>query len=124
MRACRPVEAVNVEEQHAANKTFTDAMIRKEALRVASTIESYSDGSFKASPGWVENFKARMGISRGIYHGYGTERMKEMILNDLPNFNVWTTLQLDAVVYRLSPPVQIILTDPTYLRQRLNSRAI
>lgn len=59
-----------VKEQNKRGTVFTDAMIRAKALEVASGVADARD-KFKASPGWIENFKARMGIRKGVYHGDG-----------------------------------------------------
>lgn len=43
-------------------------MIRDQAKAVANSLGINSD-KFKASPGWIENFKHRHGIRKGIWAG-------------------------------------------------------
>ncbi|EPQ50994.1 CenpB-DNA-bind-domain-containing protein [Gloeophyllum trabeum ATCC 11539] len=59
----------DVKEQ---NVQLTDALIRSKAREVAREME-IPDDKFKASSGWVENFKHRHGIRKGIWHGNGRE---------------------------------------------------
>lgn len=62
---------------HKEGRSFTDAMIRDKALEIASKIPTYQTTvKFRASPGWVENFKARMGIRKGRYWGDGTTNQR------------------------------------------------
>ncbi|KIP02894.1 hypothetical protein PHLGIDRAFT_272032 [Phlebiopsis gigantea 11061_1 CR5-6] len=68
-----------VKEQAKLGTIFTDAMIRVKALEIASGVADAKD-KFKASPGWIENFKARMGIRKGVYHGDGKGVQAESIL--------------------------------------------
>lgn len=74
-----------VKEEAAKKTVFTDAMIRNKALEITASQPSLH-GVFKASPGWVENFKARHGIRKGVWHGEGTEHQ---ILHDSA-LDVWT----------------------------------
>ena len=62
-----------LDEQSKEKVILTDAMIRDKALEVA-LVKGPDYGKFKASPGWVENFKARMGIRKGVWHGNGKKR--------------------------------------------------
>lgn len=48
---------------------LTDAMIRSKALEFA-TIFGWDRSKFKASSGWVENFKHRWGIRKGMWVNY------------------------------------------------------
>lgn len=59
-------------EEHRKGTIFSDSMIHKKALEFAADYP-YIIGieKFKASPGWVENFKARQGIKKGQYLGDG-----------------------------------------------------
>ncbi|TFK52288.1 hypothetical protein OE88DRAFT_1724991 [Heliocybe sulcata] len=54
------------------NIQLTDALIRNKAKEVARSM-SITDDKFKASSGWVENFKHRHGIRKGIWHGNGRD---------------------------------------------------
>lgn len=47
---------------------MTDALIAARALELARA-RGYTEKEFKASPGWVENFKHRVGISKNRWHG-------------------------------------------------------
>ncbi|EIN12370.1 hypothetical protein PUNSTDRAFT_124253 [Punctularia strigosozonata HHB-11173 SS5] len=57
-------------EMDAAKQILTDASIRQKAKEVARTMEIPED-KFKASSGWIENFKHRHGIRRGVWQGDG-----------------------------------------------------
>ncbi|THH27041.1 hypothetical protein EUX98_g7159 [Antrodiella citrinella] len=57
-------------ECHEQKIIFTDALIRDKAKEIARSME-WPDDKFKASSGWVENFKHRHGIRKGIWNGYG-----------------------------------------------------
>ncbi|KAI0926737.1 hypothetical protein AcV5_007446 [Taiwanofungus camphoratus] len=58
---------------------LTDSLIRTKAKEVARNM-GLGDDRFKASSGWVENFKHRQGIRRGVFHGEGT-RMQRVRIN-------------------------------------------
>lgn len=47
---------------------MTDALIAARALELAKA-KGYTEKEFKASPGWVENFKHRTGISKNRWDG-------------------------------------------------------
>ena len=49
---------------------LSDCLIRSKAREVARQME-ISDDKFKASSGWVENFKNRHGIRKGVWEGNG-----------------------------------------------------
>ncbi|KAI0061485.1 CenpB-DNA-bind-domain-containing protein, partial [Artomyces pyxidatus] len=49
---------------------LTDSVIRAKAKEVSKNMQ-IPDDKFKASSGWVENFKQRHGIKRGVWHGEG-----------------------------------------------------
>jgi len=49
---------------------LTDSVIRNKAKEVGKQLQIPED-KFKASSGWVENFKHRHGIRRGQFHGNG-----------------------------------------------------
>jgi hypothetical protein len=73
---CRPSKFPEVEEQlqkwlqemKRDSVMFTDAMIRQKAKETAKKLH-IPDNMFKASSGWVENFKHRHGIRGGIWNG-------------------------------------------------------
>jgi len=58
-----------------AKKPLTDALIRNKAKEVAKSMQIPED-KFKASSGWVENFKQRHGIRNGYYYADG--RLKKL----------------------------------------------
>ena len=53
---------------------MTDAMIRNKAREISRNL-GWPEERFKASSGWVENFKHRHGIRKGIWHGNGTNTL-------------------------------------------------
>ncbi|OBZ68949.1 Tigger transposable element-derived protein 6 [Grifola frondosa] len=59
-----------LEECNAKNTILTDALIRAKAREIGDGMHLTED-KFKASSGWVENFKNRHGIKKGVWHGYG-----------------------------------------------------
>ncbi|KZT09356.1 uncharacterized protein LAESUDRAFT_723096 [Laetiporus sulphureus 93-53] len=68
----------------ARTKTLiTDAAIRTKAREVALQ-QGLTEDRFKASSGWVENFKARHGIKKGQYHGNGLLAAKERAIGRTP----------------------------------------
>jgi hypothetical protein len=54
---------------HDDGVLMSDAMIRRRAQEIAQ-YGKYTPGKFKASQGWLENFKDRVGISKGVWHGH------------------------------------------------------
>ncbi|KZT64935.1 hypothetical protein DAEQUDRAFT_569951 [Daedalea quercina L-15889] len=58
---------------------FTDAIIRAKAREFGDLL-GLGEDKFKASSGWVENFKARQGIKKGKYLGVGTHDEKARAL--------------------------------------------
>ena len=62
--------------EHENGVLFTDAMIRNKAKELDDKWRVETEGKFKASPGWIENFKARVGIRKGRYTGNGTDEQK------------------------------------------------
>jgi hypothetical protein len=78
-----------------AKKTITDNSIREKAKETAKML-NISDDKFKASSGWIENFKTRHGIRSGVWSGVGprshhivpADRAAEFVLSPLnPSFN-------------------------------------
>ncbi|KAI0041736.1 CenpB-DNA-bind-domain-containing protein [Auriscalpium vulgare] len=57
-----------LEECSERSMMLTDSVIRAKAKEVAKGMQ-IPDDKFKASSGWVENFKQRHGIRRGVYQG-------------------------------------------------------
>jgi hypothetical protein len=51
-----------------ARQAITDSSIRAKAREIANTLE-IGHAQFKASSGWVDNFKRRHNIRKGVYHG-------------------------------------------------------
>lgn len=58
-----------------AGKPITDAAIREKAKSLVP--ELVLMGTFKASAGWLDNFKQRNGISRGQWSGTGTRALDQ-----------------------------------------------
>lgn len=75
---CRPSKFPEVEEEMVkwlvectqSKIIFTDTMIRLKAREVAKIL-NISEEKFKASSGWIENFKHRHGIRAGVWSGDG-----------------------------------------------------
>lgn len=59
-----------LKECHVTKTIFTDALIREKARALAKEMD-WPEEKFKASSGWVENFKHRHGIRKGVWHGFG-----------------------------------------------------
>lgn len=55
---------------HNHNVIMTDALIRNKARDIAKSLE-WPEEKFKASSGWVENFKHRHGIRKGLWNQEG-----------------------------------------------------
>lgn len=58
---------------------LTDALIRAKAREIADKT-GYTEDKFKASSGWVENFKARQGIKKGKLTETGLNKRKAQAL--------------------------------------------
>lgn len=69
-----------LEELSEGGETITDAKIQKKALEIADELRKKygtigsekgkdKDESFKASAGWIENFKRRHHVKGGVWHG-------------------------------------------------------
>ncbi|RDX50295.1 CenpB-DNA-bind-domain-containing protein [Lentinus brumalis] len=56
-------------------KTLTDSVLRQKAREIGDEM-GYTTEKFKASSGWLENFKHRHGIRRGVWHNDGTLEAK------------------------------------------------
>ncbi|CDO68264.1 hypothetical protein BN946_scf184842.g27 [Trametes cinnabarina] len=54
---------------------LSDALLRQRAREIGDS-QGYTADKFKASSGWLENFKHRHGIRRGVWVGYGTADAK------------------------------------------------
>ena len=59
-----------ITEEMPKDELLTDRKIREIAKRFAA-MQHLGEDRFKASSGWIENFKQRHGIKRGIWHGEG-----------------------------------------------------
>lgn len=70
---------------------LTDSVIRNKAKEVAKQLQIPED-KFKASSGWVENFKHRHGIRRGQFHGNGRNarlgRLHGVATDSAPHFGL------------------------------------
>jgi hypothetical protein len=70
---------------------LTDSVIRNKAKEVAKQLQIPED-KFKASSGWVENFKHRHGIRRGQFHGNGRNarlgRLHSVSADSAPHFGL------------------------------------
>ena len=62
-------------ECQTENKTITDAAIREKAKSLVPDLVLM--GTFKASAGWLDNFKQRNGIRQGRWEGLGTRAKDE-----------------------------------------------
>lgn len=54
---------------------LSDALLRSKAREIGIAL-GYTHDKFKASSGWLENFKHRHGIKRGVWTGSGTSLIK------------------------------------------------
>lgn len=54
---------------------LSDALLRSKAREIGNAV-GYTMDKFKASSGWLENFKHRHGIKRGVWTGSGTSLLK------------------------------------------------
>lgn len=54
---------------------LSDALLRSKAREIGNAV-GYTLDKFKASSGWLENFKHRHGIKRGVWTGSGTSLLK------------------------------------------------
>lgn len=61
------------------NTVLTDALIRAKAREIADKM-GYTEDKFKASSGWVENFKARQGIKKGKLTENGLSKQRAQAL--------------------------------------------
>lgn len=85
--------------ESAQGQIFTDAMIRNKAVELGRKWKQETEGKFKASPGWVENFKARIGIRKGRYLGNGTGEQKadaQGYVAAQPSWNRWESPDVQA----------------------------
>jgi hypothetical protein len=57
-----------LDKMSKAKQPITDSSIRTKAREVAHALH-ISHNQFKASSGWVDNFKRRHNIRKGVYHG-------------------------------------------------------
>lgn len=57
-----------LEKMTQARRAITDSSIRSKAREIANSLH-IGDSQFKASSGWVDNFKRRHNIRKGVYHG-------------------------------------------------------
>jgi hypothetical protein len=74
---------------------LTDASIRAQAKQVAQKLR-ISEDKFKASSGWIENFKHRHGIRKGKWQGHAKEPRVTRLLSLLPRRDVDGLPQLSA----------------------------
>ncbi|EKM51978.1 uncharacterized protein PHACADRAFT_262418, partial [Phanerochaete carnosa HHB-10118-sp] len=78
-----------VVSESAAGLIFTDAMIRNKAKELNVKWKYETEGKFRASPGWIENFKTRVGIRKGRYIGNGTSEQKANAQGVPVDWNRW-----------------------------------
>lgn len=78
MRCClrfnRPAKHLDLEEKlkqvlKKSTQPISNRLIETKALEIHQSDPSLRDKPFKASPGWVHNFKDRAGISHGVFTG-------------------------------------------------------
>ena len=60
-----------VKNASKAGKVLTDQLLRRKAREFGDAM-GFTQDKFKASSGWLENFKHRHGIRRGVWYGNGT----------------------------------------------------
>jgi len=56
-----------LEKMTQGRRAITDSSIRSKAREIANSLH-IGDSQFKASSGWVDNFKRRHNIRKGVYH--------------------------------------------------------
>ncbi|THG97292.1 hypothetical protein EW026_g4675 [Hermanssonia centrifuga] len=107
------------------NVILTDALIRDKAKSLIP--DWVADGRFKASPGWLDNFKRRHGIKGGAWHGHGSEVKDLASTGGLPteeelerirNIDTTTALPEDWPQNFLSPVPRAetaVQTDPVHI---------
>jgi hypothetical protein len=92
---CRPSKFPEIEAElvewlgtftASNNTTLSDSLIRAKAKEVAKNLR-ISEEKFKASSGWVENFKHRHGIRRGVWYGDG-KATKPLTSVPIPSSNI------------------------------------
>ena len=72
-----------VKAASAQGTILSDALLRQKARQIGDQ-QGYTPDKFKASSGWLENFKHRHGIRRGVYLGFDPETEKHN--GYIPNF--------------------------------------
>ncbi|KAI0357418.1 CenpB-DNA-bind-domain-containing protein [Trametes cingulata] len=70
---CRLAEWVKTVSKNGT--VLSDALLRQRAREIGDS-QGYTPDKFKASSGWLENFKHRHGIRRGMWTGTGTNDIK------------------------------------------------
>ncbi|GJE88391.1 CenpB-DNA-bind-domain-containing protein [Phanerochaete sordida] len=92
---------------------FTDAMIRNKAKELGEKWRDETEGKFKASPGWIENFKARVGIRKGRYTGNGTDEQKAKAHGLSPGWNGWPSQPQPMPTTSATSPADEVVSPET-----------
>lgn len=95
----RPAKFAVIEERmhdwlvecQKARTPISDVMIRLKAKEVAKEV-NVSEDKFKASAGWVENYKHRMGIKKGVWGGWKDPGFHD---GDEPDFAIISSSIMD-----------------------------
>lgn len=80
----------SMERWHKQGKYIADHLIKDTALRLARKLYPDAADKFKASPGWVDNFKLRHGVRNGVWtrpdsaNAYPRSPIGAMYVPDLP----------------------------------------
>ncbi|KAG6877754.1 hypothetical protein C0993_004257 [Termitomyces sp. T159_Od127] len=90
-----------VEECTARKMAISDNSIRERAKEVAKAL-GIAPEKFKASSGWVENFKSRANIRGGMWHGFRKSAAR-IIDTSSPDAAVSTSASVSPVPGALSP---------------------
>jgi hypothetical protein len=72
----KPAKHLDLEEKlkqvlQKSTQPISNKLIETKALEIHQSDPALRDKPFKASPGWVHNFKDRAGISHGVFTGTG-----------------------------------------------------
>ncbi|KAG6890786.1 hypothetical protein C0995_003216 [Termitomyces sp. Mi166 len=100
-----------VEECTARKLAISDNSIRERAKEVAKGL-GIPPEKFKASSGWVENFKSRANIRGGIWHGYKKTSARIIDIDiSSPDAAASTSASTSPVPGSLSPMNSVFITD-------------
>jgi len=119
-----------LEELSEAGETITDAKIQRKALGIADELRKKygtigsgkeKDENFKASSGWIENFKHRHGIKGGVWHGrvwHGRRKADEHEITDAqmasqePEAMQLATVPDEHYIHNIQPDMAMEIEGP------------